>query len=142
VSTSFLPASGTQQQNAVRGLIGFATALGFGVVGALVAHLLGGREELVTVSRGILTIDREFLRWPRMRRRRSYTIGRISNLRAVEPPPMKTSGRYVRPIPQPWLLYLAFEHEGRTVQFGTGLMGPDADRVLRALARAMSAPTR
>jgi hypothetical protein len=55
---------------------------------------------------------------------------------------MKTSDRYVRPIPRPWLLNLEFDYEGSTVRFGTGLVGPDADQVLRVLAQSMSAPTR
>jgi hypothetical protein len=142
VGASLLPDSGTGQARAVRSLAVYGTGMGFGVLAALLGFLLAGREETVTIAGGTVTIDRELLRWPRVRRRRFYPISRVSNLRAVEPPPMKTSGRYVRPVPPPWLLYLAFDHEGRTVRFGTGLVGPDADRVLRALARAMSAPTR
>ncbi len=141
VVASVQPGSGTQEQRVVRGLILLATSLIFGLVGALVAHVLAGREEMVTVSGGTLTVDRELLRWPKVRRRRAYGVSRVMNLRAVEPPPMKTSGRYARPIPSPWLLNLEFDYEGGTVRFGAGLVGPDADLVLRTLARAMSAPT-
>jgi len=139
---SVLPAPDTQEQRVVVVLILLATSCVFGLVSALVAHFLVGREERLTVFGGTLVIDREVLRWPRVRRRRAFAVGRVANLRAVEPPPPKTSDRHVRPIPAPWLLNLEFDYEGGTVRFGAGLVGPDADRILRALVRSMIEPTR
>jgi hypothetical protein len=74
VVASVQPGSGTQEQRVVRGLILLATSLVFGLVGALVAHALVGREETVTISGGALTIDREFLRCPKVRRRRTCGV--------------------------------------------------------------------
>ena len=47
-------------------------------------------------------------------------------------------GRYALPIPAPSMHTLEFDYQGGTVRFGAGLVGPDADLVLCALARTMS----
>jgi hypothetical protein len=141
IAPALLPESMMQAQRVVGVLILLAICLVSGAVGALVASLLGGREEVLTVSGGTLAINRERLRWPKVRTRRAYAVGRVMNLRAVQPPPMKTSDRYVRPIPRPWSLDLEFDYDGGTVRFGAGLVGPDADLVLRALTRAISPAT-
>lgn len=110
-------------------------ALGGGFVLASLAfwmaYLLVGREERVVVSGTQLLLDRQVLRRPELRRRRTYAISRIVNLRAVGP---------VKP-PQPRGAYLAFDYDGSTVKFGLGVAGSDADGVVKALAAAVPAWT-
>jgi len=123
---------GHSQQDRMMSLL---IALGVGsVLGSIafsVAYLLVGREERVALSGPQLLIDRQVLRRPELRRRRTYAISRIVNLRAVGP---------VKP-PQPWGAYLAFDYDGSTVTFGRGVAGSDADRVVNALAAAVPAWT-
>jgi hypothetical protein len=119
----------SQQERVISVLIALGAGLVLGSLVLGVAHLLVGREETITVSGTQLLIERQVLRRPGLRRRRTYPISRIGNLRAVGP---------VKP-PQPWGAYLAFDCDGSTVNFGLGVAGPDADRVLKALAAAVPA---
>lgn len=121
----------SQQDRVVSLLIALGVGLVLGSLVFGVAHFLVGREEIVAVSGTHLLIDRQILRRPELRRRRTYAISRIVNLRAVGP---------VKPA-QPWGAYLAFDCDGSTVSFGLGVAGPDADRVMKALAAAVPAWT-
>jgi hypothetical protein len=120
-----------QQDRMMPLLIALGVGSVLGSVAFLVAYLLVGREERVAVSGPQLLIDHQVLRRPELRRRRTYAISRIVNLRAVGP---------VKP-PQPWGAYLAFDYDGSTVKFGRGVAGSDADRVVNALAAAVPAWT-
>jgi hypothetical protein len=121
----------SQQDRIISGLIALGAGLVLGSLAFWVAYLLGGRQESVAVSGTQLLIDHEVLRRPELRRRRTYAISRIVNLRAVGP---------AKP-PQPWGAYLAFDYDGSTVKFGLGVAGSDADRVVKALAAAVPAWT-
>jgi hypothetical protein len=113
----------SQQDRVVTALIGLAVGLVLGSLLSWMAYLLIGREEIVAVSGTQLLIDHQVLRHPELRRRRTYAIDRIVNLRAVGKPANT----------------LAFDYNGSPVQFGRGVAGPDADRVLQALAAALPA---
>lgn len=121
----------SQQDRMMSVLIALGGGLALGSIAFWVAYLLIGREERVAVSGTELLIDRQALRRPELRRRSTYAISRVVNLRAVGP---------VKP-PQPWGACLAFDYDGSTVNFGRGVAGSDADRVVNALAAAVPAWT-
>ncbi len=129
--------AGSGQDRALRSLVGILLAVLGGTVIAVVGNLLAGREEVVTASGTRLVIDRQVLRWPTWRRRRTYEVGSVKNLRAYVHQAAQKKGRF-----PPWLVSLAFDHNGSLTRFGAGLMGADADRVVQALTQAMrtSAP--
>jgi hypothetical protein len=121
----------SQQDRILTVLIALGAGLVLGSLAFSVAYLLLGREESVAVSGTQLIIDRQVLRRPELRKRRAYAISRIVNVRAVGP---------AKP-PQAWGACLAFDYDGSPVNFGLGVAGPEADRVLRALAAAVPAWT-
>lgn len=119
----------SQEDRVVGALIGLGGGFVLGLFLLWIAYLLVGREEIVAVSGTQLLLDRQILRRPELRKRRTYAIDRVVNLRAVEP---------TRP-PQTWDACLAFDYGGSTVNFGQGVARSDADRVLKALATAVPA---
>jgi hypothetical protein len=123
--------------NQVRTLIGF----GVGYACWLVLSLLVGSEEIVTASPQGLVIDRQILRWPRWRKRRTYEARSVKNFHLYldldNPAQITRKGNY-----STWAVSLAFYCDGSLVRFGAGVMGADADQVKQALAQAMDTPAR
>lgn len=129
------------QERVVQNLIMLAVMLATGSLAVLAAHLLVGKEEIVTASAAEVVIDRQFLRWPEVRRRYSYQTSRLRNLRAYEPAPRKNQkpDASLRAL-RPWRVGLIFDYDGKPVRFGTGLTSDGADQVLRAITQVMAAP--
>ncbi len=116
-------------------------AFGVGFACWIVLNLLVGSEEIVTASPQALVIDRQILRWPRWRERRTYEAQRVKNFHFLldldNPAQITRKGNY-----SPWAVSLAFYCDGCLVRFGAGVMGTDADEVKQALTQAINAPAR
>jgi hypothetical protein len=127
----------SHQARAVEGLIALgAAAVGAAVIGFL-AQFLGGCQEIVVASPQRLVIEREVLRRPRWWKRWTFDAPGVRNVRAYVHETAQKKGRF-----PPWLVSLAFDHDGKMVSFGAGLVGADADRVVRALVETMKEPSR
>ncbi len=107
-----------------------------GAVVGLLAQLLGGREGIVAASAQGLVIEREVLRRPRWWTTRRFYAPRVRNVRAYVHEAAQKKGRF-----PPWLVSLAFDHDGKVVRFGAGLVGADADRVVQVLVQKMKEPS-
>jgi hypothetical protein len=113
------------------------TAGGSFVWGALMlsAEFLTGRQ-VVTASREFLDIGRQVLGWRSSRRSGKYMTSLVSQLRVDR-------GGKTRPPSRPLvdLCAVAFDHQGKKIQFGVGLTTAEAEHVVKVLRQAMGYPS-
>jgi hypothetical protein len=113
-------------------LLGIAAYASYGAVLATAWHLVG--REVVTATPVSLTIEHFIIR---RRRTQQYSAGNVMNLRAQSAGHVMRRGRPVRAAAA-----LAFDYDDKTVRFGGGLAGAQADAVVADLRGGMTPPGR